>query len=631
MLTRLTILFNKQQGTIGFPISSKNSSFPQCKYGIIHDESNMLVCFHCDLLGGNTLTWKSTYDHWNGFTNLDKGLREQLNNMSSDAQQLEDAFYKNLSFGTGGMRGVLGPGTNRMNIYTVRKAVKGLAEFLIQQNQEAKSKGVVVAYDCRHMSKEFALETAKVLGYHGIHTYIYESLRPTPYLSFAVRYLKASAGVMITASHNPPEYNGFKVYNEDGGQMPPKDADDIISYVNQVKDELDVQVLDQTKLEDENLVSFIGDEVDQAYLKQLKTIVKNEEAIRDHAKDVRIVFTPLHGTSYKPVMDGLKQLGFQRVSIVEDQADPDPEFSTVESPNPEEHQAFEHAIQLGKEKDADLLIGTDPDADRLGVAVKDENGEYIVLSGNQLGSLMMDYVLSQTKPLPKDAQVIKTIVTSEMGRAIADHYNVSMLETLTGFKFIGEKMLQFDKEENGTFLFGYEESYGYLIGDFVRDKDAVQAAVLACEMAAYWRSKGKTLYEALHYLYDRHGYYIEGLESMTLKGKDGSEKINKIMEHFRSLNTKKFGPFAIHAMEDYQSSIRTEYPSKKTSPIKLPDANVIKFHLEQDSWCCLRPSGTEPKIKFYFGVKSDSKETSEERLEQLKADVVTRMQEVLED
>lgn len=571
------------------------------------------------------MDWKETYQRWEQHKNLDEDLRKQLTKISSNEKELEDAFYTNLTFGTGGMRGVLGPGTNRMNRYTVRKAAKGLAQYLENHIEGAHQKGVALAYDSRYMSPQFALETAKVLGAHHIRTYIFESLRPTPYLSFAVRHLGAAAGAMITASHNPPEYNGFKVYNEDGGQTPPEEADQIISYVNQVESELAIQVLDQQELEEKGLLTWIGSDVDQAYMELLKGIVRNQDVIDAQADHLNIVFTPLHGTAHKPILEGLEALGFQNVSVVEDQAQPDPEFSTVESPNPEEHQAFEKAIELGKETGADILIGTDPDADRLGVAVKDEQGEYAVLSGNQLGTLMLDYILSQTAPLPKDATMIKTIVTTEMGRAVADYYGVTTLETLTGFKFIGEKMHQFDEQGEGSFIFGYEESYGYLIGDFVRDKDAVQAAMTACEMAAYWKSKGKTIIEALHFLYERHGYYLEGLESMTLKGKDGSEKIAKMMKNFRGYDESKMGPFAIKSIEDYESKTRTFMPDQKTEEISLPSANVIKFHLEQDSWCCLRPSGTEPKIKCYFGVKSDSFEESLKRLNQLKEDVVAKM------
>ncbi|MYL34594.1 phospho-sugar mutase [Pontibacillus yanchengensis] len=575
------------------------------------------------------MTWQKTYEHWKHFDGLDAQLKTELVEMEQQPDVLEEAFYKDLTFGTGGMRGVLGPGTNRMNKYTVRKAVKGLAMYLLKNVEDAKEKGVAVAYDSRYMSAEFALETAKVLGANGIRTYIYESLRPTPYLSFAVRHLGAAAGSMITASHNPPEYNGFKVYNADGGQTPPEQADEIIAHVNSIENELEIDVLDQKELEAQGLLKWVGSEVDEAYLQELKGIVKNQNVINEQAEDLKIVFTPLHGTAYEPVLDGLKQLGFKRVYVVEEQAQPDPEFSTVESPNPEEHQAFEKAIEVGKDVDADLLIATDPDADRLGVAVKNEDGEYTVLTGNQLGTLMIDYLLSQTKPLPHDAQIIKTIVTTEMGRAVADSYGANTLETLTGFKFIGEKIREFEVNQSGSFVFGYEESYGYLIGDFVRDKDAVQAAMTACEMAAYWKSMGQTLYQALFTLYERHGYYLEGLQSMTLKGRDGIEKIQQIMNHFRGLDAEKMGPFAIEAVEDYHTRTRT-YASGESETIQLPDADVVKFQLSQDSWCCLRPSGTEPKIKCYFGVTSNSYQESEKRLAELKEAVVSQMNTIIE-
>lgn len=574
------------------------------------------------------MSWEKAYKQWDNFKDLDEDLKNQLVDISTDEKALEDAFYTNLTFGTGGIRGILGPGTNRMNRYTVRKAVEGLARYLSHKGEKVAQKGVAVAYDCRYMSKEFALETAKVLGRHNIPTYIYETLRPTPYLSFAVRHLGAAAGVMITASHNPPEYNGFKVYNEEGGQMPPTEADELITYVNEVEDELQIPIKEESDLKEKGLLTYIGKSVDEAYLKQLKQIVKNEKVIKEQADKLQIVFTPLHGTAHQPILDGLHQLGFQHVSVVKNQAQPDPDFSTVASPNPEEPQAFQQAIELGKEKQADLLIATDPDADRLGVAVKDEDGEYTVLSGNQLGALLLDYTLSQTKKLPEDATVIKTIVTSEMGRAIAEYYNVEMMETLTGFKYIAEKIRKFKDANSGTFLFGYEESYGYLLSDYVRDKDAVQAAMAACEMAAYWKSEGKSLYEALHHLYERHGYYEESLASLTLKGKEGTEKISQIMEEFRNFDSPTLGTFQIEAIEDYQVKTRTEIKTGNKTTLHLPADNVIKFHLEQDSWCCLRPSGTEPKIKCYFGVKTASHATSLERVEKLKEAVVSLMKEI---
>lgn len=570
------------------------------------------------------MTWQNTFKKWTSFTALDKDLLSQLEEISNNEKELEDSFYKNLTFGTGGMRGMLGPGTNRMNIYTVRKAVEGLANYISKNIERADERGVVIAYDSRYMSQEFAVEAARVLGAHHIKAYVFESLRPTPLLSFAVRYLQTAAGIMITASHNPPEYNGFKVYNEDGGQVPLKEAAAIIEEVNKVEDELNVTVKSKEEIESTGLLEWVGETVDTAYLKELKTIQKQAEE-----NTVNIVFTPLHGTAHDLVLKGLAQIGFNNVHVVKEQAIPDPEFSTVQSPNPEEHQAFEMAIKQGKAIDADILIGTDPDADRLGIAVKDGKGSYQVLTGNQLGSLLLDYTLSHSSDKElENGQVIKTIVTTEMGRAIASHYDVNTIDTLTGFKFIGEKIKQFESDHR-HFLFGYEESYGYLIGDFVRDKDAVQVAVAACEMANYWKAKGKSLLEALDTLYQQHGYYLEGLNSLTLKGKDGAEQIAAIMEDIRKNPFTKLGGLKVTAIEDYQSSKRQLPASATVEDITLPKENVMKFLLENDAWVCFRPSGTEPKIKSYFGVKTDNAEKSNTLLQTIQSEVEERINNII--
>ncbi|MGN8647949.1 phospho-sugar mutase [Gracilibacillus sp. HCP3S3_G5_1] len=570
------------------------------------------------------MTWQNTFKKWTSFTALDKDLLSQLEELSNNEKELEDSFYKNLTFGTGGMRGMLGPGTNRMNIYTVRKAVEGLANYITKNIERADERGVVIAYDSRYMSQEFAVEAARVLGAHHIKAYVFESLRPTPLLSFAVRYLQTAAGIMITASHNPPEYNGFKVYNEDGGQVPLKEAAAIIEEVNKVEDELNVTVKSKEEIESAGLLEWVGETVDTAYLKELKTIQKQAEE-----NTVNIVFTPLHGTAHDLVLKGLAQIGFNNVHVVKEQAIPDPEFSTVQSPNPEEHQAFEMAIEQGKAIDADILIGTDPDADRLGIAVKDGKGSYQVLTGNQLGSLLLDYTLSHSSDKElENGQVIKTIVTTEMGRAIASHYGVNTIDTLTGFKFIGEKIKQFESDHR-HFLFGYEESYGYLIGDFVRDKDAVQVAVAACEMANYWKAKGKSLLEALDTLYQQHGYYLEGLNSLTLKGKDGAEQIAAIMEDIRKNPFTQLGGLKVTAIEDYQSSKRQLPASATEEDITLPKENVMKFLLENDAWVCFRPSGTEPKIKSYFGVKTDNAEKSNTLLQTIQSEVEERINNII--
>jgi phosphoglucomutase len=563
--------------------------------------------------------WKNDYKRWKEFDQLDEKLSNQLNEIVSDEQSLEDAFYKNLEFGTGGMRGKLGPGTNRMNIYTIRRAAEGLATYV--NDQGLSNRGVAIAYDSRYMSKEFAVETARVLGHHGIPSYVFTSLRPTPELSFAVRYLQTAAGVVITASHNPPEYNGFKAYNEDGGQLPPKQAESMINFVNKVEDELNVEVADQEELEKNGLLNWIDEKVDNAYLEKLKAVTVQPEI----EKDISLVFTPLHGTARDLVEKGLMQSGFSSIHIVEEQAQPDPEFSTVASPNPEEHQAFAMAIDQGKAIEADLLLATDPDADRMGVAVPDENGEYRVLTGNQTGALMLDYILEHTPNLPDNGQLIKTIVTSEFGRVIANAHNISTLDVLTGFKFIGEKIREYEQTGDHKFLFGYEESYGYLVKDFARDKDAVQAAVLIAEVGAYYKNQGKTLLDALDELYQKHGYFLEDLLSVKLDGKSGADKIKGIMDDFREADIKEVGGKKVVAIEDYATTVRHYVEDGTTEEIDLPTSNVLKFILEDDCWFCLRPSGTEPKIKFYFGVKTSSLSDSQDLLESLKSTVNERL------
>ncbi|WP_010648455.1 phospho-sugar mutase [Oceanobacillus massiliensis] len=562
--------------------------------------------------------WEKIYQKWNTFANLDDSLKTELHTKKDDKNALEDAFYKELTFGTGGMRGVLGAGINRMNIYTVRKAVNGLANYLLTNRVNVKDRGVVIAYDSRYMSPEFAVESAKVLGHYGIKTHVFETLRPTPLLSFAVRYLGTAAGIMITASHNPPDYNGFKVYNENGGQITPEEASRIIDAIGQTEDELAVPYVEKAELEEKELLNWLGHEIDNAYLERLVQISRMTAEVQKQEKDLGIVFTPLHGTAYNLVTKGLKQLNFTNVAIVEEQASPDPEFSTVESPNPEEHQAFKLAIELGQKKDADILLGTDPDADRLGVAVKNKAGEYQVLTGNQLGSLMLDYILTHSNPtVYQNSRMIKTVVTTELGRAIADANQVETIDTLTGFKFIGEKIDQFDSTGE-TFIFGFEESYGYLISSFVRDKDAVQAAVMATEMAYYWKRQGKTLLDALDVLYEKHGYYLEGMSSLTLKGKEGSEQIAEIMDDIRSKPFHDIASIKVEKIENYLTSERILVKEDKKEKIDLPQENMMKFILEEDGWVCLRPSGTEPKIKCYYGVRGKSDEHSKQLLAALK-------------
>ncbi|OJE52068.1 phosphoglucomutase [Bacillus proteolyticus] len=574
------------------------------------------------------MNWKQEFSRWLSYAELDAELKEQLENMKQDEKKIEDSFYKNLEFGTGGMRGELGAGTNRLNVYTVRKATKGLAMFIEKLGEEAKKRGVVVAYDSRHKSPEFAMEVAATLGAHGITTYVFESLRPTPVLSFAVRHLHTASGIVLTASHNPPEYNGYKVYGEDGGQLPPKEADELISYVNAVENELTVEVADVEQLKADGLLHIIGQEVDDAYAAELNNVIINKEMVKEVGKDLKIVFTPLHGTSNISVRRGLEEVGFTDVTVVKEQELPDPNFSTVKSPNPEEHAAFEYAIRDGEKVGADVLIATDPDADRLGVAVRNHDGEFQVLTGNQTGALMLDYLLSQKKvngTLPENGVVLKTIVTSEIGRTIAKAYGLDTVDTLTGFKFIGEKIKQYEESGQYEFQFGYEESYGYLIRPFCRDKDAVQSVLFACEVAAYYKSQGKTLYDGLLEVFKKYGFFREDLVSLTLKGKDGAEQIQKMMATFRGNPPKEVAGLTVVAVEDYKESIITTLQDGNKEEIHLPKSNVLKYQLEDGSWFCLRPSGTEPKIKFYFGVQDDSLQNSEQKLLTIKEDIMNRL------
>ena len=587
----------------------------------------------CLIRGGHMMAdWKNVYERWNSFQDLDPELRKQLDELKNDENALEEAFYKELTFGTGGMRGILGPGTNRMNIYSVRKAVKGLASHLLAQDTETKERGIVIAYDSRHMSQEFAIEAARVLGTFGIKTYIFSSLRPTPVLSFAVRYLGTKSGIMITASHNPSAYNGFKVYNEDGGQITLADASAVIDAVQQVGEGLTVEVMEQKDLEEKGLLQWIDKELDLAYLEKLSRITKMDPETKAQEKDLRIVFSPLHGTAHDLVPRGLEQLHFTNVSIVAEQAEPDPEFSTVESPNPEEGAAFALAIKQGHQQNADILLATDPDADRLGVAVKDSDGEYQLLTGNQLGVLLLDYILSHTdQETLKKGRALKTIVTTVLGEVIANSYGVKTDITLTGFKFIAEKIKAYE-QTGDNFLFGFEESYGYLISDFARDKDAVQAVVMTCEMAHYWKEQGKTLLDALNILYEKHGFYLEGITQLTLAGIEGSAKIQKIMDHVRENPFNEIAGLRVEKIEDYLTSERKVVGNAEAvETIELPKENVLKFILEQDSWVCLRPSGTEPKIKSYYGVCGGSYEESKNILASLQETTEQKINDIIKD
>ncbi|MCT6683629.1 phospho-sugar mutase [Bacillus velezensis] len=577
------------------------------------------------------MSWSKSYERWNQAEQLDSELKKLLADAEGNEQLLEDFFYKNLEFGTGGMRGEIGPGTNRMNIYTVRKASAGLAAYIEKQGEDAKKRGVAIAYDSRHKSPEFAMEAAKTLASQGIQTYVFDELRPTPELSFAVRKLNAYAGIVVTASHNPPEYNGYKVYGDDGAQLPPKEADIVIAEVNAIENELTIQVEDEQSLKEKGLIKIIGEEIDKPYTEKLTSISVHPE-LSDEV-DVSVVFTPLHGTANKPVRRGLEALGYKNVTVVKEQELPDPDFSTVKSPNPEEHAAFEYAIKLGEEQNADILVATDPDADRLGIAVKNSEGKYTVLTGNQTGALLLHYLLSEKKKqgtLPENGVVMKTIVTSELGRAVASSFGLDTIDTLTGFKFIGEKIKEYEKTGQYTFQFGYEESYGYLIGDFARDKDAIQAALLAVEVCAFYKKQGMSLYDALLSIFKEYGYYREGLKSLTLKGKQGAEQISAILTSFRNDPPKQMAGKQITQAEDYSTGKRTVFADHREEDIDLPKSNVLKYFLEDGSWFCLRPSGTEPKVKFYFAVKGSSLQDSEQRLAALSEAVMKTVDGIVE-
>lgn len=554
------------------------------------------------------MTWKTTYETWGNFEDLETNLKEELVSLAENEKMLEDAFYAPLEFGTAGMRGVLGVGVNRMNIYTVRQATEGLARFMDSLGEETKKRGVAIAFDSRHQSPEFAMEAAKTLGAHGIPSYVFESLRPTPELSFAVRFKNAYAGIMVTASHNPAEYNGYKVYGEDGGQMPPKEADALTEYVRGIKNSLTIDVLSEEDLKKSNLLTILGEDVDAPYLELVKTVTVNSDLVKEMSKEMKLVFTPLHGTGQMLGERALKNAGFASISVVPEQAIPDPNFPTIKSPNPEEHSAFEYAIRLGEKENADVLVATDPDADRLGIAVKVPAGHYEVLSGNQIASLMLHYLLTAQKEagtLPSNGVVLKSIVSSELATAIAKSFSIKMVDVLTGFKFIAEKIKQYEMDHTQTFLFGFEESYGYLVKPFVRDKDAIQALVLVAEVAAFYKKQGKTMYDGLQDIYATYGYYEEKTISVTLAGIEGSAKIKALMAKFREEAPIEFAGISVASMEDFDASQRI-YSDGKVETIDMPVANVLKYSLADGSWIAIRPSGTEPKIKFYIAAVASS-------------------------
>ncbi len=559
------------------------------------------------------MDYKENYKSWLESDCFDEKTKEELRSISGDDNEIKERFYTELKFGTAGLRGVIGAGTNRMNIYTVRKATQGLADYILSVGAE--KKGVAIAYDSRHMSPEFAQETALCLAANGIKAYIFESLRPTPELSFAVRHLGATAGVNITASHNPSEYNGYKVYWEDGAQITPPHDTGIMDKVLARTDFSALKTMDREKAEKSGLFVTIGKEVDDAYIAELKKQIKCQEAIDKYGKDIKIVYTPLHGTGNIPVRRVLKEIGFENVYVVPEQELPDGDFPTVGYPNPETEKAFELGLALAKEKDADLVLATDPDADRLGVYVRNKEGEFVCLTGNMSGCFLEEYELARTKEqsgIPSDGAVIKSIVTSNMSRAIAEYYGAELIEVLTGFKYIGGKILEFEKKGSGTYLFGFEESYGCLIGTYARDKDAVVASMALCEAAAFYKGKGMTLWDAMVEMYERYGYYREDVVSITLKGIEGAGKIKETMENLRNAAPSKIGDYPVLDVRDYKKGVITDSKDGSTKPTGLPESDVLYYDLPDNSWVCVRPSGTEPKIKVYFGIKSDTLEKSAE-------------------
>lgn len=562
------------------------------------------------------MSWEQVYQQWLNEENIPENLKNELKDLNTDPEKCEDAFYAPLEFGTAGMRGILGAGINRMNIFTVRQATEGLARFMDTQDPETKRRGVAIAYDSRHMSPEFAMEAAKTLAKHDIPSFVFESLRPTPELSFAVRYFKAFAGIMITASHNPAAYNGYKVYGEDGGQMPPADADALTKYVRSIENSLKIDVLSDEEVAHSGLINIVGEEVDNAYLKEIKTVTINQELINEMGKELKLVYTPLHGTGKMLGEKALKQAGFEKFVLVPEQAVADPDFTTVKSPNPEEHSAFEYAIRLGEKEGADLLIATDPDADRLGAAVRMPNGDYQVLTGNQLGSIMIHYILEahqQAGTLPQNAAVLKSIVSSELATAIAEKYNTKMFNVLTGFKFIAEKIQQYEEDHSQTFMFGFEESYGYLVKPFVRDKDAIQALVLLAEVAAFYKKQGKTLYDGLQDIFEEFGYFEEKTISVTMSGIEGSGEIKALMAKCREQAPTEFAGIQVAQTEDFKELTRT-FADGQTEQLQTPPSDVLKYHLEDGSWIAIRPSGTEPKIKFYLATKATSSSEASEKI-----------------
>ena len=567
------------------------------------------------------MSYQENYQKWVDFAELPDYLRQDLENM--DEKTKEDAFYTNLEFGTAGMRGLIGAGTNRINIYVVRQATEGLARLIESKGGNEKERGVAIAYDSRHFSPEFAFESAAVLAKHGIKSYVFESLRPTPELSFAVRHLNCFAGIMVTASHNPAPFNGYKVYGEDGGQMPPHDADALTTYIRAIENPFAVEVADVEAEKASGLIEVIGEAVDVEYLKEVKDVNINPALIEEFGKDMKIVYTPLHGTGEMLARRALAQAGFDSVQVVEAQATADPDFSTVKSPNPESQAAFALAEELGRQVGADVLVATDPDADRVGVEVLQKDGSYLNLSGNQIGAIMAKYILEAHKnagTLPENAALCKSIVSTDLVTKIAESYGATMFNVLTGFKFIAEKIQEFEEKHNHTYMMGFEESFGYLIKPFVRDKDAIQAVLVVAELAAYYRSRGLTLADGIEEIYKEYGYYAEKTISVTLSGVDGAEQIKAIMAKFRNNVPKEWNTTAITVVEDFKAQTATAADGTVTN-LTTPPSDVLKYTLADGSWIAVRPSGTEPKIKFYIAVVGETNEESQAKIANIEAEI----------
>ena len=577
------------------------------------------------------MEYRESYEEWLRNPYFDEATKEELRSIGDDDNEIKERFYRELEFGTAGLRGVIGAGTTRMNIYTVRKATQGLANYIIKNNGQ--EKGVAIAYDSRRMSPEFADEAARCLAANGIKAYIFESLRPTPELSYAVRRLGCIAGINITASHNPPEYNGYKVYWEDGAQITPPHDKGIMDEVKAVTDYNTVKTMDREEAKTAGLYEVIGEEVDDGYIAELKKQVIHQDSINAVGRDLKIVYSPLHGTGNIPARRILKELGFTNVYVVKEQELPDGEFPTVSYPNPEAKEAFELGLKLAKEVDADLILATDPDADRLGVYVKDTaSGEYKVLTGNMSGCLLADYEIGQRKALyglPDDGFLIKTIVTSNLADAIAKGYDIGLIEVLTGFKYIGQQILKFETTGKGTYLFGFEESYGCLIGTHARDKDAIVATMALCEAAAYYRTQGKTLWDAMLDMYERYGYYKDDIQSITLKGIEGLQKIQQIMDTLRKNPPAEIGGYTVLKARDYQADTIKDTVTGEVTKTGLPSSNVLYYDLSDDAWVCVRPSGTEPKVKFYYGIKGNSLADAEEKSAKLGEEVLAMIDAIL--